>query len=167
MLSPIWVALTTGLVVGYEFNVGEFLAWEMKDKAMGGEKLLLAYLCLITQLCLAAGVQELPDINKMIEPSKTLDLGLIRDTTNPLAKQVRRATDIVANMFKQSGQPDIAKTDETAKTDSQTEPAQTSDTTSTPSSSPLIQFVPPRSRGMPTHDKDGGTRPKDPRDNVV
>lgn len=57
----------------------------MRDHAIGGEKLLLAYPCLITQICLAAGVMEQPSINKMIEATRTIDLVLIRYTANSLA----------------------------------------------------------------------------------
>lgn len=45
---------------GYEYDAGEFLAWELRDWVVGGERSLLAYPCMITQICLAAGVLELP-----------------------------------------------------------------------------------------------------------
>lgn len=35
-------------LAGYEFDVGEFLAWEMRDRAIYGEKLLLVYPCIVT-----------------------------------------------------------------------------------------------------------------------
>lgn len=53
---------------------------------MSSEKLLLAYLCLITKLCLVAGIQELPGINKFIKAMNTTNLGLIRDAINLLTK---------------------------------------------------------------------------------
>lgn len=56
----------------------------MRDHAIWGEKALLAYLCMITQICLATGSLELPRINEMIEAMQTTDLSLIRDVTNLL-----------------------------------------------------------------------------------
>lgn len=40
--------MITCLISGYEFDVREFLDREMRDMGVGGEKLLLAYLCMIT-----------------------------------------------------------------------------------------------------------------------
>lgn len=52
-------ALIAGLMVGYKFNMGNFLAREMRDFTAGKEKLLLVYTYLITQLYLVVGMQEL------------------------------------------------------------------------------------------------------------
>lgn len=79
-----------GLMTGYEFNMGEFLAQEIQDRAVGREKILLAYPCMITQMCFTVGVQELPGIDELIELTNTTDLGLIRDTINPMAKQAKK-----------------------------------------------------------------------------
>lgn len=58
----------------------------MRDCVIRGEKVLLAYPCLITQICLAAGVMELSFIDEMIEAIHTTDLSLIRDAGNPLSR---------------------------------------------------------------------------------
>lgn len=55
------------------------------DYAVRGEKSLLAYPCMIIQLCLVAGVLYLPRIDDMIEAIKTKDLGLITDVFNSLS----------------------------------------------------------------------------------
>lgn len=51
LLIPVGALLISGLMAGYKFDMGEFLSWNIWDKAMGREKLLLAYSCMITQLC--------------------------------------------------------------------------------------------------------------------
>lgn len=48
MLSPVRVAKKEWFIAGYEFNVVEFLAQEMRDWVIGGKKLLLAYPYIIT-----------------------------------------------------------------------------------------------------------------------
>lgn len=55
MLILIRVALIIGLIAGYEFDVRDFLAREIRDRAVGGDKLLLAYPCMIMQLCFVVG----------------------------------------------------------------------------------------------------------------
>lgn len=60
----------------------------------------MAYPCLIVQLCLDLGVQELPGITKIIEATNILGLHLIRDTTNPMARKVRQGADILVEIFR-------------------------------------------------------------------
>lgn len=48
MLSLVWDASIVGFITGCEFDIGEFLAQEMRDQDIGGEKLLLAYPYMIT-----------------------------------------------------------------------------------------------------------------------
>lgn len=45
-----------GCTVGYEFDIEEFLDREIRDHAVGGKKPLLAYPCIIKQICLVVGV---------------------------------------------------------------------------------------------------------------
>lgn len=59
----------------------------MRDHTVRGKKLLLAYPCMITQLCLAVEVLELPGIDEFLKAMRTTDLGLIRDGTNFLDRQ--------------------------------------------------------------------------------
>lgn len=61
---------------------------------------MLAYPCIITQLCLAAAVQDLPSINELIEATSITNLELIRDAGYPLARQERRTADMVKDMFR-------------------------------------------------------------------
>lgn len=75
------------------FVLGEFLAQKMRDRDVEGQKPLLEYLYMIMQLCLATGVQELPSIDEMIKAINTIDLGLIRDTTNLLARKASQGVD--------------------------------------------------------------------------
>lgn len=58
MLNLVRAVLIESLMVGYKFDVSKFLAQEIQDRAVGREKLLLAYLCIITQIWLAAGMHE-------------------------------------------------------------------------------------------------------------
>ncbi|KAF3623267.1 putative pentatricopeptide repeat-containing protein-like [Capsicum annuum] len=90
----------SGLLQSYEINVGQFLAREMKDRAVRGEKSLLEYSCMITQLCLAAGVRELLGIDDMIEAMNTTDLGMTRDATNSLAKQAKQGFNILTEIYR-------------------------------------------------------------------
>lgn len=51
-------------------------------------------------MCFTTGVQELPGVDKLIEPTHTIDLGFIRDATNPLARKVRRRAKIITKIYK-------------------------------------------------------------------
>lgn len=80
----------------------------------------------------------------MIDAINTMDLGLIRDTTNPHARQARRMADMLAKIFKKSEKLDVFETIESTETGEQTYTIQTSNTMSIPSFSPLVLSVPPR-----------------------
>lgn len=54
---------------------------------------------MITKICLATRVLELPGKYEMLEAMKTMDLGLMRDVANPLTRQVKYAIDLMAGMF--------------------------------------------------------------------
>lgn len=86
----------------------------MRDRAADGEKFLLANPFLITQLCLAVGIQELPSIDELIEATKTINLGLIKDSGNLLDKEARRGADMLNEMYRQSGQTKTTKDAEIA-----------------------------------------------------
>lgn len=138
MLSPVSANFIVGFMTSYEFDIKEFLARYIRDQDIGGEKLLLAYPCLITQLCLAIGVQELLDINKMIESTNTTDLGLIRDTTNLLSRQARRGADMLAEIYRQSSQTEASETTDVAEVVGQTETIQTLDAVGTSGATPPV-----------------------------
>lgn len=104
ILSLIWEDLIAGFRASYDFDVWEFLAREMRERSIEGQKLLLAYPYLISKLCLTVGLQELSGIDKLVETNNTRNLGLIKDTGNPLSRQARRAAVMVADMFRQCSQ---------------------------------------------------------------
>lgn len=52
ILSSIREALIEGLMVGYKFDMGQFISKEIQDRALGRERLVLVFPCLITQICL-------------------------------------------------------------------------------------------------------------------
>lgn len=110
-------------IAAYEFDVGEILAWDMKYRVVGGGKSLLAYPYLITQLCLAAGVWDLLGIKEIIDATNTSDLGLNRDTTNPMARQARQGVDMLAKMYRSQ-----IVASKTAEASGQTRTTQTSAT---------------------------------------
>lgn len=110
MLSPVHAALIVEFMAGCEFNVGEFLSWEMKKWVVGGEKLLLVYSCLIMQLCLAGRVQKLSGIDEMIEAINTTNLGFIIDATNPLSRKAWRGADMLAKIYQKSSQTEATET---------------------------------------------------------
>lgn len=87
------------LIVGYEFDVGVFLLWEMWDRVVGVQKALLTYPRMITQICLVLGVLELPGINEMIKAWWTFAIVQIRDAANFLYQPMRQATDIFTGIF--------------------------------------------------------------------
>lgn len=91
--------MIANFIVSYKFYIGEFLAQVLKDRAVGRQKELLAYPCMLTQIFLAVGVMELPGIEKMIEAQSTFDIGLIRDATNHLSKTIREAINVMAGLF--------------------------------------------------------------------
>lgn len=41
------MVLIVGFMVGYDFYITEFLSLELRDRAFGGQKELLAYPCMI------------------------------------------------------------------------------------------------------------------------
>lgn len=69
--------------------------------------------------------------------------------TNPLVQQARQATDILVDLFSQDGQTNTSVIAEAIKKGAQIEGLHT-DITGTFSSLPLVQFVPTRTRGMPS-----------------
>ncbi|KAF3648901.1 hypothetical protein FXO38_17947 [Capsicum annuum] len=85
VLSLVRAAMIAGCIVGYKFDVGDFLCQELRDREVGAQKELLAYPCIIMQICLAMGVLELPRIDEMIEAKRKFNIGIIRDADNPLA----------------------------------------------------------------------------------
>lgn len=108
---------------------------------MGSEKLLMAYPCMIMQMLLAVGVQELPGIDKMFEATNTTNLGLIRNIANPLARKEIKGAVMLKDMYLHSGQ---TETVEAAEIGGQTETTQTLDIMGIPSAPPPVQSVPPR-----------------------
>lgn len=91
--------MIVGFIVGYDFDVGKFLARELRDRLIRGKKSLLEYPFMITQMCLAVGVQELPGIDEILEATNTTHLGQIRDATNLLVRQTRKTVDLTDNIF--------------------------------------------------------------------
>lgn len=77
MLSSIWDAMIAGLRVKYEFDIREFLDQEMTDRDIWGEKSLLVYPCVIIQIFLVMGIQEILILDEMLEATNTTDLGMI------------------------------------------------------------------------------------------
>lgn len=118
----------------------------MRDQAIGIKKSLMAYPSMITQLCLAAGVQEIPRVDMMIKATNITDHGLIRDIANSMAKMARRVVNMVADMLWKSDQAETVKAIETGK---QTNTTQT-DATGTSGAPSQVQFVPPRPQDMPS-----------------
>lgn len=114
----------------------------MWDHAIEGEKALLAYLCMITQIYLATGVLELPGIDEMIEAKRTFDFDIIRDVDNPLARPSRQATNILVGLFPQDGQTDTIATIEATEAEAQIKGFYT-DIVGTCSALPPVQSVPP------------------------
>lgn len=98
---------------------------------------------MITQICLAAGVLELPWINEMIEDQRIFDIGLIRDVANPLDRLIRHITDTMARLFAQDDQTDIPTIAVAIEVESQTEGIPT-DATDTFSAPPPIHSLLPR-----------------------
>lgn len=86
-------------IARYECNEGEFLAQEIRDRAVGDEKSLMAYLCMIMILFWAIGVQEIPRLDEMIDPANTTILGLIQNMTKSMARKDWRAEDMLFDIF--------------------------------------------------------------------
>lgn len=86
ILSLVWEAMIARFIDDYDFDIAEFLSWEIGDQEVGGEKSLLAYTCMMKQLCLAMRVQELPNIEEILEATNTTNLVQIRYAANLLAR---------------------------------------------------------------------------------
>lgn len=83
-------------------------------------------------------VQELLGVNEIIESTNTLNLGLIRDTTNLMARQARQQANMLEEIFRQSSQTEAAETVEVVVKGGQTGTTQTSDAVGI-SSAPLLE----------------------------
>ena len=57
----------------------------MKDRVIVGQKALLSYPYMITQIFLVARVLKIPRIDEIIEARRMFDIGIICDAANPLA----------------------------------------------------------------------------------
>lgn len=68
-------------------------------RVVRGQKALLAYPCMITQIFLEARVLQILGIDDMIEARRTFDIRRIRDAKNPLAGPVRQEVDIIEGLF--------------------------------------------------------------------
>ncbi|KAF3624125.1 hypothetical protein FXO37_31516 [Capsicum annuum] len=82
VLSLDKAALVAGIMVVYEIDVAKWIARKTRDRATSTNK-VMAFLCLLTQICLNAGVQELPDVDQFIIACTTKNLGLFRDNATP------------------------------------------------------------------------------------
>lgn len=51
---------------------------------------------------------ELPDINRFLRPRTTIDLGLIRDVTNPISKMAKLGTSIISDAY-EAGEDDSTR----------------------------------------------------------
>lgn len=47
ILSPVMAVMIVEFIAGNKFDVGEFLSHEMRDRAVGSEKLLITYPCML------------------------------------------------------------------------------------------------------------------------
>lgn len=143
VLSLIRTVIIAGLVMS---SMSQIFIQGVEKLGYRGHKSLLSYPYMITYICMVAEVLELLGIDKILEDTRTIDLGLIRDAANPLTQQARQAADMMAAIFPQGGQDDNAKEDEAG---AQIETSHT-DVVGTSSSPPPLKFVPPRPQGMPS-----------------
>lgn len=60
VLSLVREAIITSFTISYAFDIIESLAREIRDRVVGGQKELLAYLCMITYIYLKVGVLKIP-----------------------------------------------------------------------------------------------------------
>lgn len=59
-------AIIVWFMANHNFDMAEFLSRVIRDYAFGGKKELLAYPCMIIQLCLATRVLEFPGIDEIL-----------------------------------------------------------------------------------------------------
>lgn len=78
--------------------MGKILAREIRDRTVGMEKIFLAYPWMITQIFFDTGVQELLGIDQFDEPKNCMDLGLIKDAANPMAREARWGAEMLDEM---------------------------------------------------------------------
>lgn len=64
---------------------------------------------MIMQLCFAVGVQEIHGIKELIEATNIKYLGLIWDFENPMSKQSRQGSEMIAEIFRKIGYPETAE----------------------------------------------------------
>lgn len=87
-------------------------------------------------------MQKILGINELIEHTNIIDLGLIRDDANSMARQARRGAEIIAKIYKsQTGQANAPETDDPTGGGVCTNP-QTSNTAGTSSAPPMAQSIP-------------------------
>lgn len=57
VLSPVYTAVIAELMAEYDFNVAQFIAREIPDRAVG-TNVILAFLCMLNLLCLEVRVPK-------------------------------------------------------------------------------------------------------------
>lgn len=104
VLNLVRTTLVVVFKMGFEFDIGHFIAREIWDRVVGGEKFILVFPCLITQICLEEGVPQLPEFDQLIEPKNTTNLGIIQDAANPMTRQAKKGTVLLARAIQSRGE---------------------------------------------------------------
>lgn len=98
-MSPAKAALVADIMVGYEINIAKWIAREIKYWVMSTNK-VMAFPCLMTHICLDAGVQEYLNVDQFIRPGSTINLGLIRDIDYPISKVANMGATLIREVYK-------------------------------------------------------------------
>ncbi|KAF3672270.1 hypothetical protein FXO37_07617 [Capsicum annuum] len=96
------VALIVGIMSDYEIDVAKWIACEIMDRATSTD-IILAFPCLLTQIFLYTEVPELLDIDRFLRRRTTIDLGLIKDVTNPISKIAKMTSTMVNDAYESQG----------------------------------------------------------------
>lgn len=83
--SPNKATLIVGILEENDIDIAKIITCEIQDRVMSTGT-SLAFLCLMTKICLDNRVPIIPEVDNFTVDHRTIDLGLIRDQANPISR---------------------------------------------------------------------------------
>lgn len=90
--------LKEGIILSYEINVTKWVVPKIKYSSTRID-IVLTFHFLLTQIYFELGVLDLLDIHRFLRPRTRINLGLIRDVTNPVSRTDKLAALMVSDVY--------------------------------------------------------------------
>lgn len=103
-------ALIANIMSGYDIYISKWIDHEIRDRAISTD-IVQIFPYLLTQICMEAGVQELPNINLFLGSRTMNDLGLIIDINNLISKMENLGALIISEAYGAGGDDTTGYTD--------------------------------------------------------